>query len=115
MGSGGGSSRSSSSRRNRPQGDAPAGGDLTCDLSFEVELSSINVDTLASCKVGDLLTVGIHEKSVICRKRDGTIIGSIIGVEELQSLISCIILGKTYEATILDLTEFSCEVRIENS
>lgn len=119
MGSGGGSRRSSTSRSSGSKAGSSSagegGGGLTCELSFEVELSGIDSDVLDTCEVGELLTVGANDAAIICRKHTGEIVGSVIGVSELSTLLFCLGEGVAYEATITAKSDFLCSVRIENS
>lgn len=133
MGSGGGGgsrrkSQSQSVQHATPKKTSPkpgtgvggaGGGDVDvvdpCDLYIDVDLESVQPNGLQASKVDDGLDIQLETRgavrAAVCVRRDGTVVGSLVGFAGLTQLLACVARGHKYTVKITKLTRTSCHVQ----
>ncbi|MBB2792679.1 UNVERIFIED_ORG: hypothetical protein GGD58_001526 [Rhizobium pisi] len=85
-------------------GGAGSGGDA-CDISFDVDLSGVNIAVAQTVSVGEVLSVDLDNINgfdvVVCRKQANMqVVGSVAAIPQLGQLIGCLRSGRVYTATV---------------
>lgn len=97
-------------------GGTPKGGESDpCDLFIDTDLESIRAAALPGISQGDQLTVGLDLSSppfiaVVCKKADGTVVGSLAGIVSLSQLRTCLGNGIRYTVTVTSVGIGTCHV-----
>lgn len=97
-------------------GGTPKGGEPgPCDLTIDTDLESIRAASLPGISQGDQLTVGLDLSSppfiaVVCKKADGTVVGSLAGIVSLSQLRTCLGNGIRYTVTVTSVGIGTCHV-----
>lgn len=102
-------------RGGRSNVEPRTGGD-DCDLSFQLDLSSLRPAVLQVVH-GELLDVDLvtdgRLDALICRKRVGNaVVGSLAAFQGLAALIDCIRRGNRYVAKVIGLSQTTCRVHV---
>lgn len=96
-------------------GAAKGGGPDPCDLFIDTDLESVRAAALSDMSQGDQLTVDLDLSSppfiaVVCRKADGTVVGSLAGIVSLSQLRTCLGNGIRYTVTVTSVGIGTCHV-----
>ena len=85
-----------------------------CDTGvLRTELSSIDHEVLLKIKIGDILDVRLHDGKIVIEDNNGETLGSVIH-ENVQALIDCMAQGFKYKAIVIQKTQLTCQVKIQN-
>lgn len=97
-------------------GGTPKGGESDpCDLFIDTDLEGVRAAALAGLSKGDQLTVALDLSTppftaVVCKKADGTVVGSLAGIVSLSQLRTCLRNGVLYTVTVTSVGTGNCHV-----
>jgi hypothetical protein len=85
-----------------------------CEIGvITTNVSSVDLNVLATHSVGDILDVLLQDNIVVLENGNGEILGSVLHVN-IRELKECIKRGNGYEAVITSINNTQCKVKISN-
>lgn len=85
--------------------------------SIQIDLIGVDLDTLPSVNVGDVLVVDILRgdqfHSAVCRTGDGQNLGSLAAFQGIARLIERLDAGEIFNAVVVDVGIGRCQVEIQ--
>jgi len=95
-------------------GEKQGGLEDVCDLVIDVDLEGVRSAATAGLRIGEALTVtlevGPRYPVAVCKRIDGTVVGSLAGLVNLTQLINCLQDGVRYTVRVTSLASGSCRV-----
>jgi hypothetical protein len=85
-----------------------------CDLTIDVDLEGIRPAALTNLKIGDALILELLQSAsypvIVCKKQDGTIVGSLAAFLKISQLVRCLQAGVQYDVRVAQLGSGACRV-----
>ncbi|WNJ90917.1 hypothetical protein [Bosea sp. 685] len=85
-----------------------------CDVTIDVDLDGVRAAALVGLRNGDSLYLDLVQAAkypvIICKKQDGTVVGSLAAFLSVTQLVKCLQMGVQYEVAVTHVDSGSCHV-----
>jgi hypothetical protein len=103
-------------RSKKGGGEGGLGKDVwdACDLTIDVDLEGVRAAAVVGLKNGDVLDLELVQTAsypvVICKRPDGTVVGSLAAFLSVTQLVKCLRMGVQYDVSVTHVNSKSCHV-----